>query len=84
MTLINLRHNLGYAAAAVVLALLRAYKLLISPWFAGACRFQPSCSDYMAEAVRLHGAARGIWLGLRRLARCQPLCTHGFDPVPRR
>jgi putative membrane protein insertion efficiency factor len=65
-----------------VLALLRAYKLLISPLFTGCCRYQPSCADYMAEAVRVHGAARGVWLGLARLARCHPFGGHGFDPVP--
>jgi putative membrane protein insertion efficiency factor len=70
------------ALARPLLAALRAYKLLLSPLFAGACRFQPSCSDYMAEAVRLHGAARGIWLGARRLARCHPLGASGHDPVP--
>ena len=68
---------------AVLLVLLRAYKLLISPLFAGACRFTPSCSDYMADAVRAHGALRGVWLGLRRLSRCRPLGGHGYDPVPR-
>ena len=66
-----------------MLALLRAYKLTISPLFTGCCRFHPSCADYMGEAVRLHGATKGVWLGLRRLARCQPLGNHGFDPVPR-
>jgi putative membrane protein insertion efficiency factor len=66
-----------------VLVLIRAYKLLISPLFAGACRFEPSCSDYMAEAVRMHGSVQGIWLGLRRLARCHPFGGHGIDPVPR-
>ena len=70
-------------AAAVLLALLRGYKLLISPLFTGCCRFQPSCSDYMTEAIRLHGAARGTWLGLRRLARCRPFGGYGIDPVPR-
>ena len=68
--------------AAVALFLLRGYKLLISPFFfAGACRFYPSCADYMTEAIRLHGAARGIYLGLRRLSRCHPCGGHGFDPV---
>jgi putative membrane protein insertion efficiency factor len=67
----------------VVLALLRAYKVLFSPLFTGSCRFQPSCADYMAEAVRRHGAARGVWLGTRRLARCHPFGGHGLDPVPR-
>jgi putative membrane protein insertion efficiency factor len=69
--------------AAGALALLRAYKLLISPLFAGSCRFYPSCADYMSEAIRVHGALKGIWLGTRRLARCHPLGRHGFDPVPR-
>jgi putative membrane protein insertion efficiency factor len=68
--------------ARSLLAILRAYKLLLSPLFAGACRFQPSCSDYAAEAVRRHGAARGAWLGARRLARCHPLGSSGYDPVP--
>jgi hypothetical protein len=70
------------AAATVVLVLVAGYKVLLSPLFTGACRFEPSCSDYMAEAVRRHGAARGGWLGLRRLARCHPFGSHGFDPVP--
>lgn len=71
-------------AAAVVLALLRGYKILISPLFTGSCRYYPSCSDYMAEAVQVHGTARGVYLGLRRLARCHPLGRHGVDPVPRK
>jgi putative membrane protein insertion efficiency factor len=70
-------------AEAVVLALLRAYKLLISPLFTGCCRFHPSCADYMAEAVGVHGALRGVWLGVCRLVRCQPFGGHGYDPVPR-
>jgi len=70
-------------AVVVLLALLRGYKLLISPLFTGCCRHYPSCSDYMAEAVGLHGAARGTWLGMRRLVRCLPFGSYGFDPVPR-
>ena len=66
----------------LVLASLRAYKLLISPLFTGCCRFPPSCADYMAEAVGTYGSLRGVWLGLRRLARCHPFGGHGFDPVP--
>lgn len=69
-------------AAVGVLALLSAYKLLLSPLCAGSCRFQPSCADYMADAVHAHGARRGVLLGLRRLARCHPFGGHGFDPVP--
>ena len=71
-------------AAAVLLALLRAYKLLISPLFAGSCRFHPSCSDYMAEAIRRFGVIRGTALGLHRLMRCLPFGGHGYDPVPPR
>ena len=73
----------GPLAATIVLGLLRGYKILISPLFTGACRFEPSCADYMAEAVRLHGTRRGMWLGLIRLSRCRPFGGHGYDPVPR-
>jgi putative membrane protein insertion efficiency factor len=71
----------GYAVAAA-LGLLRTYKLLISPYFAGSCRFLPSCADYTREAIERHGVARGVWLGLKRLSRCHPLCQGGHDPVP--
>jgi len=67
---------------ALVVALHRAYKVLISPLFTGACRFSPSCADYMRDAVIVHGVLRGGWLGVRRLSRCHPLGGHGFDPVP--
>lgn len=70
-------------AAIVLLALLRIYKLFVSPLFTGSCRFHPSCSDYMAEAVARFGAMRGAWLGFRRLIRCLPFGGHGYDPVPR-
>ena len=67
---------------AAVGALHRAYKILISPLFAGSCRFEPSCADYMRDAIIAHGVVHGGWLGLRRLARCHPFGGHGFDPVP--
>ena len=67
------RRARGPRARGLVLALLRAYKLLISPLFTGCCRFHPSCSDYMAEAVRTHGSVRGSWLGLRRLVTLPPV-----------
>ena len=75
----GLINRLGIAAALVAL---RGYKVLLSPLFAGYCRFQPSCSDYMAQAIRQHGIARGGWLGLKRVSRCRPFGGHGFDPVP--
>ena len=68
--------------ARAVMAALKLYKLLLSPLFAGSCRYLPSCSDYMAEAVERHGAAAGTALGLRRLSRCHPLGGSGLDPVP--
>lgn len=60
---------------------LRLYKIALSPLLPAACRFYPSCSDYMREAVERYGAIRGVWMGLRRLARCHPFHAGGFDPV---
>jgi putative membrane protein insertion efficiency factor len=71
-------------AVTIALRGLRAYKLLISPYFRGSCRFLPSCADYAAEAFRVHGFWQGLWLSVRRLARCHPLCAAGHDPVPPR
>jgi len=68
--------------ARAALAAIRAYKVLLSPAFAGSCRFTPSCADYAAEAIRQYGAARGLFLGLKRLSRCHPLGAWGVDPVP--
>jgi putative membrane protein insertion efficiency factor len=75
------RREAGMAARAALLAL-SGYKLLLSPLFTASCRFTPSCSTYMADAIREHGALRGGWLGARRLLRCHPFGGHGFDPVP--
>jgi len=64
------------------LAGIHAYQLLVSPWLGPRCRFVPSCSTYASEAIRRHGLGAGLWYGLRRLARCHPLCPGGYDPVP--
>lgn len=69
-------------AQRAALGLLRAYKLTLSPWLGGACRFLPTCSDYAAEAVTKFGVVRGSLLTARRLSRCHPLGSHGLDPVP--
>jgi putative membrane protein insertion efficiency factor len=66
----------------LLVALIHAYQAGISPVFAGSCRHHPSCSAYAVEAIQRHGAARGLWLALRRLARCHPFGTSGYDPVP--
>ncbi|HYA18398.1 MAG TPA: membrane protein insertion efficiency factor YidD [Bryobacteraceae bacterium] len=58
------------------------YKRLISPLLPSACRFHPTCSEYMREAIEIHGAAKGVWLGLKRLGRCHPFHEGGCDPVP--
>ncbi|MCX7886994.1 MAG: membrane protein insertion efficiency factor YidD [Verrucomicrobiae bacterium] len=68
----------------ILLAMIRCYQLTLAAWLGPCCRFHPSCSHYAAEAIRRHGTARGLWLALRRLARCHPWHTGGFDPVPER
>ena len=65
-----------------IIALIRMYQLLISPLLPPACRFYPSCSQYALLAVAEHGIARGLWLGLARLARCHPWNPGGVDLVP--
>jgi uncharacterized protein len=64
------------------LVIVRAYQLLLSPFAGGACRFTPSCSAYALEAIETHGLLRGLWLAIRRVARCHPFAQPGIDPVP--
>jgi putative membrane protein insertion efficiency factor len=66
------------------LVAIRAYQLLLAPFVGGACRFEPSCSSYALGAVETHGLLRGLWLAVRRVARCHPLGRAGLDPVPPR
>jgi len=65
----------------LVLGFLQLYKTSISPFLPPACRFQPTCSMYMMEAVEKYGAIKGTWMGVKRLLRCQPFCKGGYDPV---
>ncbi len=67
-----------------LLGLLRAYRLMVSPWLGSCCRFYPSCSQYATEAIEKHGVVRGAWLAARRLLRCHPFHEGGLDPVPER
>jgi putative membrane protein insertion efficiency factor len=68
--------------ARALMALVRAYRLLLSPWLGNACRFEPTCSTYALGALAKHGAAAGTALALGRIARCHPWCAGGHDPVP--
>jgi len=67
---------------ALLRALLRGYQYAIGPLLGANCRFYPSCSDYALEAIERHGAGRGAWLAMCRLARCHPYHPGGHDPVP--
>jgi hypothetical protein len=74
------KYSWGVRAA---LFALNCYKSYLSPWFAGSCRFEPTCSRYAYEAIERFGVAHGMWLGTKRLLRCHPLSRKfGHDPVP--
>jgi uncharacterized protein len=68
--------------AKLLIILIRAYQVVLSPFFGGTCRFLPSCSAYAIEAIATHGAGRGSLLALRRLSSCHPFGRAGVDPVP--
>lgn len=65
-----------------LMGMVKAYRLLLSPSLGSSCRFEPSCSAYSLQALQQHGAVRGSYLTLHRLARCHPWCDGGIDPVP--
>ena len=65
-----------------LILLVRAYQVALSPLFSGCCRFEPSCSNYMIEALQTHGVVKGLYLGIMRLLRCHPFGKSGYDPVP--
>ena len=66
----------------LALATIRLYQNAVSPYLGGLCRHDPTCSRYAFEAVSRYGVARGVWLASKRLGRCRPLGTSGYDPVP--
>lgn len=68
--------------AQPLVGLVKLYRLAISPWLGGNCRFQPTCSTYAIEALQTHGVLRGTWLAARRIGRCHPWGGSGYDPVP--
>ena len=79
----SLRRAPSLAARPLIVAVV-GYRRFISPLLPPVCRFAPSCSEYALEALRTHGAVRGLWLAARRLARCHPFNPGGYDPVPPR
>lgn len=68
--------------ARLLIWIVKAYQLVLSPFFGQQCRFYPTCSQYAIEAIQKHGALRGVYYTVRRLFRCHPWCDGGHDPVP--
>lgn len=70
----------------LAIGMIRVYQRFVSPllvsWLGARCRFNPSCSQYTIEAIEKHGAIKGVFYGVYRIARCQPFCKGGYDPVP--
>lgn len=66
----------------LLIALIRAYQYLLSPWLGNCCRFHPTCSHYACQALEKYGVLRGSWLAFNRLLRCHPWHTGGPDPLP--
>ncbi len=66
----------------ILIAPIRFYRYFLSPWLGNSCRFTPTCSMYMIQAIEEHGSLKGVYLGTRRICRCNPWCEGGHDPVP--
>ncbi|MFY0698888.1 MAG: membrane protein insertion efficiency factor YidD [Balneola sp.] len=67
----------------LLIGLVRFYQLAISPWLGSSCRYSPTCSQYMIDAVKEWGPLKGFWLGIKRIGRCHPWGGDGHDPVPK-
>jgi putative membrane protein insertion efficiency factor len=78
----RLMWNAGAPARLILIGAIGLYRLTLSGWLGGQCRFSPTCSRYAEEAVRAHGAIRGVLLASRRVLRCNPFGRGGLDPVP--
>ena len=78
----SLRGGAARVVRRLLLGLIRLYQLTLSPWLGRQCRYEPTCSVYAAEALERHGVRRGLWLTAKRLGRCHPWGSSGYDPVP--
>jgi len=79
---VRLAQALWLAPRRLLALPVKAYRLLLSPWLGQSCRFEPTCSRYMLQALERHGAVAGLGLGTWRILRCHPYCHGGCDPVP--
>ena len=75
--------NWQRVAIAPFIFIVRIYQVVLSPLLPATCRYTPTCSSYMIEALKTHGVFKGGWMGLKRIARCNPWGSSGYDPVPR-
>ena len=80
----SIADGVGKVMRWILIKSIRFYQLAISPYLGQTCRHSPTCSSYMIVAIREWGALRGTWMGLKRLARCHPWGTFGYDPVPKK
>ena len=79
-----MKQGIPAVPAKVAILLIKGYQKILSPWLGQRCRFHPSCSNYCIEALQQHGMVRGLWLGFKRILKCQPFHPGGYDPVPER
>ena len=68
----------------IIVGIIKFYHFVISPVIGPSCRHHPTCSEYSIESIKTHGVIRGVYLALKRISRCRPGGSHGFDPVPKR
>ena len=68
----------------ITIFLVKAYQITISPLIGSNCRFQPTCSQYMIDAIDNHGVMKGLSLGIKRISKCHPFGSSGYDPVPKK
>ena len=78
----RLLHWFAKILTELLVLFVRMYQMAISPLFPARCRYLPTCSEYMIEALRTRGPIRGLWLGIKRIGRCHPWGGSGYDPVP--